>query len=33
MLLIMGASLSKKFSENSTFQRILADALSIQDLF
>ena len=33
MLLIMGASLSKKFSENSTFQRILADALSIQDRF
>jgi len=29
----MGASLSKKFSENSTFQRILADALSIQDRF
>lgn len=29
----MSTPLSKKFSENPTFQRVLADALSIQDRF
>lgn len=29
----MSTPLNKKFSENATFQRVLADALSIQDRF